>query len=753
MTDWLIRNRKRAFWGAILFNLALFAGISQLRIDFRFDDFFPRQDPEFKYYEAYQDLFYESQNYLVSIAFESPEEDIFDADFLSLVDSTFELIAAIEGVDSVAPGTRFQQLKRSGLGYSERPFLEWDSEEALLQSRKRIQRDSLFIGTFVGRSQKHICGFFYLEPELFDSPERDVVNRKIRSYVDETGLGNYVSGIPYIRTQYIDKLGAELLIFLSLSALLLVAALVFLYRAVWGVMVPLLVALGALGCTLGLMGLTGESLSILSNLLIPIMFVVSMSDVIHLMTKYQSISQAGAGRIEALRKTLSQIGLATFLTSLTTAIGFGALMVSRIGPIRTFGLYAALGVLLTFVVAIAILSFVLPRMRPDQFARTDAFANSPFWDRNLTRLDHFIRRRPGQIAITMGLVVVLSILLTFRIPFDNYLIQDMGPKDEAQIAMRFFEKEMYGMRSFELGIHAAEGYEVTDKEVLDQMAKIEDHLRQEGYFSPFFSPSSFVQQANYLFHFNRERHRKIPDSQEEIDELLNFASLNGGDPVIDQLMSEDRKRARMHARIPDIGTEAFHRMHEGMDAFIRTHCDTTVFSHHVTGHAFLTERNLTYLRDSLMLGLLIAFILVGGIMGLLFRSWKMLFVSMLPNIIPLVLTGGVMGLFGITLSTSTAIVFVISFGIAVDDTIHFLTRYRLERQQGQSVEDAITRTLLGTGKAMILTSIVLLGGFAILLASDFGGTFNTGFFTALTILFALFADLIFLPVLLRWLKA
>ena len=753
MTDWLIRNRKASFWGAVMLSLGLIAGISQLGIDFRFDGFFPKEDPEFYYYDDYQHLFYESQNYLVAVALESPSDDIFDADFLSLADSVFSQIAAIDGVDSSALATRFEQLRRRGLGYSSRPFLAWDSDEALERSRKRILSDSLFIGSFAGRSLKHLSGYFYLQPELFDSPERDIVNRKIYQYVADSGLDNYISGIPYIRTQYIDKLGAELILFLSLSAFLLLGALIALYRTTWGVMVPLLVALAALGCTLGLMGLTGEDLSILSNLLIPIMFVVSMSDVIHLMTKYQGIARQGVSRIEALRRTLRQIGLATFLTSLTTAIGFGALTISRIGPIRAFGLYAALGVLMTFVVSVAILSFALPRLRPEQFARPKSIANSAFWQKTLSRLNHFILHHPRKIALGMALIVGLSILMTFRIPFDNYLIQDMGDKDAAKIAMRFYEEEMYGMRSFELGIHAKEGYKVDDRIVLEQMAKIQDHLLQHSYFSPFFSPASFIEEANFLYHFNREKHRKIPDSQEEIDELLNFAELNGAGGVISQLMNDDRSRARVHARIPDIGTDAFHEMHVGLEDFIATECDTTVFSHHMTGHAFLTERNLTYLRDSLMFGLLIAFLLVGGIMGLLFRSWKMLFVSMLPNVIPLVLTGGVMGLFGIPLSTSTAIVFVISFGIAVDDTIHFLTRYRLERQQGYSVDDAITHTLLGTGKAMVLTSIVLLGGFVLLLFSSFGGTFNTGFFTALTIVFALLADLIFLPVLLRWVKA
>ncbi|MEL7339781.1 MAG: MMPL family transporter, partial [Bacteroidota bacterium] len=171
-----------------------------------------------------------------------------------------------------------------------------------------------------------------------------------------------------------------------------------------------------------------------------------------------------------------------------------------------------------------------------------------------------------------------------------------------------------------------------------------------------------------------------------------------------------------------------------------------------TGHAFLTEHNLKYIRSSLMGGLSIAFVIIGILMGLLFRSFRMLAISMLPNVIPLFLTGGVMGLFGISLTASTAIVFVISFGIAVDDTIHFLTRYRLERQLGNTVEDSIGKTIRGTGKAMVMTSLVLLGGFLILLASDFGGTFSVGLFTALTVVFALLSDFLLLPVLLRWVE-
>ncbi|MEZ4828030.1 MAG: MMPL family transporter [Bacteroidia bacterium] len=236
-----------------------------------------------------------------------------------------------------------------------------------------------------------------------------------------------------------------------------------------------------------------------------------------------------------------------------------------------------------------------------------------------------------------------------------------------------------------------------------------------------------VQQANYFYHNSSARYNRVPDTQEETDDLLAFTLSTEGE-LFDRVVSADTLSARISARGPDLGSDVFYALYSDLDSFVNTTCDTTIFSYRLTGHAYLTEHNLEHLRTSLMGGLGIAFVVIGVIMGLLFRSWKMLIISMIPNIVPLILTGGVMGLFGIHLTTSTALVFVIAFGIAVDDTIHFLTRYKLEISLGRPVDVAVRNTILGTGKAMILTSIVLLGGFMILLTSNFGGTFNTGAF-------------------------
>lgn len=745
-----IQHRTKILLIIGLLTMLFVGGITQLKFSFSFEGFFPKEDVEYQYYEAYRERFFEDQNYMIPIAVEAPEGNIFDREFLAFADSFFSKIETLPGIDSMSVATRVKEVRRRGLGLSSRPYLRYGTDAQLEASRKRVSKDSLFIGIYAGRSLKHICGYFYLDKAIFDSPERDHLSRNIDGVVEAFGVNAVISGIPYIRTQYIEKLSSELLLFMSLSALLLMLALVWLYRSFWGVALPLLTAFAALAWTLGLMGFTDEPLGILSNLLIPIIFVVSMSDVIHLMTKYQAMIEAGHGKYEALKMTLRQIGLATFLTSLTTSIGFGALMISRMEPIGAFGLYAAIGVLFTFVVAVGILTFSLPIMKPGRLMRKNALAQSAFWDQSMGWMHRLLLKRPLPIVLMWIGILALSIFYTSRIPLDNYLMEDMSPRDKVQRSMAFYDEEFYGMRAFEMAIHTKGDFQVTDREVLVEMAKIQDHLAQHQFFSPFFSAASFVQNANFVYHYNRPQHFALPDSQSAIDELLNLSRLNGGGPILDRIIGDDGQMGRISTRLPDIGTGAFQVLRKGLEDYIATECDTAVFSYHITGHAMLTERNLVYLRDSLLQGLLIAFIIVAVIMGLLFRSWKMLLISIVPNVVPLLLTGGVMGLFGISLSSSTSIVFVISFGIAVDDTIHFLTRFRLERDRGLSVDDAIRATMLGTGKAMILTSIVLLGGFVLLMASDFGGTFNTGFFTALTILFALLSDLLLLPLLLWW---
>ncbi|MEM6263267.1 MAG: MMPL family transporter [Bacteroidota bacterium] len=756
LIDLLLRHRKLLLGGVLVLSLVFAAFAAQLRINFSFDAFYPKDDPEYQYYDVYQEQFMETQNFMISIALKAPGDNIYDQEFLQQSDVLFGELAEVYGIDSSIIATTYPQIKRRGTGFSAKPYLRFGSPQEVEASQKRIAKDPGPIGTFISKNETYLCGYFFLNDTLFDTPRRDEVTREFDEILAETDLEFMISGIPYIRTQYVDKIGNELTLFLGISLLLIAGSLFAMYRNIWGTAVPMLVVMFSMIWTMGTMGMADQPINLMTNLLIPIIFVVGMSDVIHLITKYQFEIQQGKERMDALRVTLKEIGLATFLTSLTTSVGFASLLISKMPPIRSFGMFAASGVFFTYLVSIIAVPFALAMLSPKVFQRSNTLEGSPFWPRFLDKLYQFTRTKSKEIVVGTFVVFAGCFFMLRQVSLDTYLLEDIGHEDPIRTSMQFFEEEFFGLRPFEMGLHAQPGHIMTDREVLLEIEKIQNFL--ESYnpngtggslFSPFLSPVSFVKQANKLQHFGRAKHEHIPDTQEEIDELFALAELQAGEEVLSTFLSDDRQMSRLSSRLPDIGTDAFDSLQTALAAHMAVHGDTSLVTYRLTGHAYLTEHNLRYLRRSLMGGLMVAFIIIGAIMGVVFRSWRMLLISMLPNFIPLLLTGGVMGLFGITLSPSTAIVFVIAFGIAVDDTIHFLTRFRLEIHRGNGLETAIYNTLQGTGKAMILTSIVLLGGFVLLLLSDFGGTFNTGFFTGLTIVFALVSDLLLLPILLR----
>ncbi|RMG72759.1 MAG: hypothetical protein D6722_04860 [Bacteroidetes bacterium] len=750
MVDGILRYRTWLLAALGGLTLLMAAGIGRLEISFSFENFYSKDDPEYAYYEQYQALFTEEQNYMIYVAVRAPGATVFDSAFLAQADTLFAGLAALPGVDSAISPLAVPRLRRRGMGIQAQPYLRYDSPDALARARAQVTADSALLGAFITRDSAHLCGYLFIDPEIFDDQARDVLSRTVVRRLEASGLNHVISGIPYIRTAYVDTIADELLLFLSLAIMLIATVLFLTYRNLWGVLIPMAAVVVSLIWILGFMGGTGQTVNLISNMLIPIMFVVGTSDIIHLKTTYLHEVRKGNSRKEAMRITLREIGFALFLTSLTTAVGFGSLLVSRVPPIRDFGLYAAIGVMFTYLITVIILPNALLWRRDRGYLKGPSLENGQNWPRMMLRLYTLTRRYPRQVALAFAGALVACGLLIFRIPTDTYLIEDIGKEDPTRKAMEFFEAQSYGLRPFELGIHTrGDSVHIMDRAVLVEIDKIERWLAEQNRFSPFLSPAAVVREGNYLYHYNRERYRSIPEDQAQIDELLAFAQLNGGD-LLRRVVSPDGQIGRISSRLPDIGTDAFEELYRELDAYIATQCDTTLFTYRPTGHAYLTEHNLMYVRRSLLGGLAIAFVVVGFIMGFLFRSWKMLLISMVPNVIPLIFTGGIMGLFGITLTASTALVFVIAFGIAVDDTIHFLTRYRLELAKGRSVDTAIRNTLLGTGKAMLLTSFILMGGFIMLLASDFGGTYNTGLFTALTIVFALLADLLLLPVLVRW---
>ena len=753
----LLDNRNRFFLLLVVLTLGLGAGLLMIKVDFSFESFYPKDDPEFQYYTQYEKYFPNADNtILIALgngpAGATPQEEIFNRAFLTRADSLFRDLGTLPHVDSVVNPVQMVTIRRSGLGVKTKKVFDLESELLRENARKWVETDTFVSRAFVSEDSKFLAAYLQVDTTILDSSARDILTNSVIDKVEATGYEYVVSGVPTVRTQYVEKTTFELLFFTAISILILIAFLTFTYRSVWGVVIPLIGVIGALVWCMGTIGWAGKPMDLLSGLLPPILFVVGMADIIHLVTRYSQELRNGLPPLKAMKATLDEIGVAILLTSVTTAIGFLSLLVSRIPPIREFGFFIALGVLFAYVISIVLVPFFLLKIDPKKIIRSKGLSNFRVWDRMLSWIYLVTKRFPGRVALTFVGIIAFSIFGMSQISFNAFLLEDLRPSDPIRKSMDFFEENFYGFRQFEMAIEMKEGHKVTDLDVLQDLEKMENKLHTQSRFSPFISPVTLVKRTHLVYHSNREGYYRLPETQEKVDKLLDFVIIAGGAQALDLVMTEDRTYARLNARMGDVGTDSMAIVYADFDAFAAENIDSEKFEYRFTGMSFLTERNVQYLRDSLLFGLLLAFGLIGILMGFLFRSWKMVLIAMVPNLVPLLFTAGMMGILGIAMKSSTSIVFVIAFGIAVDDTIHFLSRLRVELTAGRDLQTAIRNTVTGTGKALLMTTLILLSGFLILLASDFGGTYIIGLFTGLTLVMALASDLFLMPVLIRWIK-
>ncbi|MCB9236221.1 MAG: MMPL family transporter [Bacteroidia bacterium] len=746
--EFFLKYKRLFLYAVIAVTVVMGYGLTLIGTDFSFDSFFPR-DEEFEFYEEFKKSFpSETNQYFIAI--ENDGKDVLDAKFLEEVDSLFQQFGRLKNVDTVFSPIHLPWLQRTPGGVKSENMVDYSSPEALELTRERLAADTAIAVNFFARNNTIICGMVSLKEELQDFPERDTLTWHLENVIYNLPHKGIVTGVPAIRTAFIVKINQESLLFISLSIVLTFIILILTYRSFWGVVVPMIGVLTTVAWTMGIMGLFDKKIDLMFMLLPTIMFVVATSALVHLVTKYIQELQTGKTRQEAIASTIRKIGAAILLTNVTTAIGFASLSISKIPPMRDFGIFSALGVMIAFFIAMVIGPNVLTSIPPERIANKKGVGNSKIWERMLAWINDFTENRRALVMIAFGVIIGISAVGMSLISFNTYLLEDMPRHDKVYTSLAYLEENFFGMSPLELAVVMKNGHKITDLEVLEELDQVEAYVRTQTKVSPFFSPGAILKNANRLNHFGRNKYYALPNKQEKVDEILSFAIASGGEKVLQAVMTKDYSLGRVSARINDLGTDNFHALNDSITHFARTHTDTTKFEIRMTGTAVLAEHNVLYFRQALFYGLLMAFIVVGSIMGFLFKSWKMLFVALIPNLIPVLFCAGMMGILGITLTTAASIIFVISFGIAVDDTIHFLSRFKQEIGGGATINRAIRNTMLGTGKALIITTVILTGGFVMLTLSNFGGVFVVGLFVCLTLSMGLLADIFLLPVLLRW---
>lgn len=723
-----------------LLTVLLALPLRHVRLDHDFERFFPVNDPELDRYLAHRERFGGDDDYLLIAAEHAPT--VFDSMFLGRFDALADTLSTLPDVRSMTALTNLEEPRITPVGVFRLPWLRWQADSLLKADSARVWADPLMREAHFAPDGRAMLMVLRAEPGL--SKERsDALMTAIQGAVDRSGLGTVrMGGRLHGQYWYIQKMQRELVLFFSISVTLLAIFLAIGFRTWWGVAVPIAVVGLSVLWQVGLMTTLGRPLTVLTMLLPTILFVVGMSDVVHILQRYIEALRSGQGKARALAITYYEVGLATFLTSLTTAIGFATLVTSGILPIREFGLFTGLGVFVAFGLAFTLLPALLLLVPTPIPTGEGATASTWFWP--LHGLLRGVLRHRRWIWAGSGLVVLICVPLMARLKVDNHLLEDWPEDDPQKQDYYWFEERFGGVRPFELEVESADG-DAWSLATLREMERVEAYARKEYGVATVMSPAVVVKAMNKAANGGGAEWFRLPESEADTRQLTRMARAALGRQALSALVDSTGRYARLTGRVRDEGGYVFRGRNAALDRFINEGGFRSKLAQ--TGMAFLIDRNNEKLSGQLLLGLSLAFALIAGIMAWVFRDARMTLVALVPNVIPLLMVAALMAASGIAIKVSTAIIFTIAFGIAVDDTIHLLGKLRIELLKGRSLPFAVKRSFLSSGKAVLITSIMLCSGFVSLVFSGFASVFYMGLLVSCTLAFALLADLLLLPLL------
>lgn len=720
---------------------------SQVAFDYDPKRFFPYNQPETDLYQEFLEDFGGDDNYLL-IGLER-SEGIFDSTFLMEVERLTAELEKLPGVQSIQSPTRLGYYIREPLfgTLTPLPYLHPEKPSQYANDSINVFSHPRLSGSFFSEDGKAVSIFIRQEKNPSDAQCNLLADTLPQILSPYSFDAFHTVGRCIGQTYYRRLMRHEVVIFVGASIILVALFLALLFRKMSRVLVPLTIVGLAVLWTVALMKLTGQPLDIISNVIPSILMVVGLSAVIHIIAKYEELLQRGVPADAALKQALRKVGSANVMTALTTAIGFMTLLTAGVTPIETFGLFATVGVVLAFGLTYALVPSVIPLLPSSQ--STVKSQQSDWLDQQL----HFLLRKliHGRrwILLFSALLMAVSLMGVRQLKVNSFLLEDLKQNNPLQQDFQFYEDRFAGARSFEMLLTLPnEGYldSLTFWQLLDSTHQF---LEEDYGVGQLVSPLTFLKTLNQAWEGGEVDAFRLPEGQRRLKQV--WSTLKKSDRLSDISAYRNGPVIRISGLMPDVGSQALKERNVHLAQWTKRHLPSE-YQYQLTGFADLMDLSNLIVSQNVFQGLLIALVLIGLLMGLLFRSLRMVLIALIPNILPLLMIGGLMGFFSIDLKFSTAIIFTIAFGIAVDDTIHFMNRLRWELWEGRSWAYAIKRAFLSTGRAIILTSLILAGGFMVLTLSDFLGTLFIGLLVSLTLVFAVVADLFLLPVLLWYLR-
>ena len=728
---------------------------SKIQLSYDFVRVLPATDPAFIDYENFKQKFGEDGNVMI-IGFQ--EKDLFQLDkFNGWYDLSNE-IKEIEGIqDVLSIASLFNIQRNDSLSkFDFKPIIaSRPKSQAELDSLKDIITSLPFYeGLAYNKETNATIMAITFDKKNLNSKNRLAIVKEIKekskTFAKANNIEMHYSGMPYIRTEFMNKVGSEMKLFLLLAVLVTAFILYAFFQSIPAVLFSLVVVLIGVVWALGTIDLFNYKITILSGLIPPLIIIIGIPNCIFLINKYHSELSRHGNKVKALSRMIQTIGLSLFLANITTAIGFGVFYFTNSSLLVEFGVVAAINVMVTYIITLIFIPIILSFL-PAPALKHTKHIDAKRVNKVLDFIDHLVHHRRKAIYITITVLVVVCLYGMTKINVIGYVVDDLPKKDPIYTDLRFFEEHFKGVLPFEVAIDTKKGGGVFADNA-NTLYKIKAFQKLMSEYPEFSKPLSIVEALKFSYQAYKGGHPKyyiLPGSL-ELKKLADYTStINGNENSLKPFLDSTKRFTRVSYQMADVGSVKIKQFVSEIQPKVDSIFDPKEYNVTLTGHSLVFLKSNDYLLKNLLESLLIEIILI-SIVGLaLFRSFRIIMLSKLPCLIPLIITAGIMGFFNINFKPSTILIYTIAFGIASDGTIYFLAKYRHElKNQNRTISEAVSITIKEIGLSMIYTAIILFCGFGIFAASSFGGTVALGILISITLLVSMCTNLVLLPAIL-----
>lgn len=729
---------------------------TKVELSYEFTNAIPTDNPKYKDYQAFRKQFGEDGNLMViGVQTDKFFTPAFFNDYAVLVHK-LEKVKAVENVLSV-PGainlvkdTTNDQLKVVRL-IGDQPITNGDS------IRDAFYNLPFYRGFLYNPDTKTYMMALRIDKQVLNSKNRTGVVKEIVEAGDAFGKAHNVemhySGLPLIRTMMASQVQQEMKLFLALSFILTAVILALFFRSISAVLASMLVVAVGVIWSVGTIVLLGYKITLLTALIPPLIVVIGIPNCVYLLNKYHSEYNKHQNKTKALLRMVDKMGIVTLFTNLTAAIGFGVFYFTKSALLKEFGLVAGINIMAVFVISLifipALFSFL-----PAPKGHHTSYLESRWMNNLLNTLTNWVFSHRIWIYVATLIICIFSVAGIMRLQSVGHIVDDLPKDDKVYKDLKFFEANFHGVMPLEVVIDTKRKNGAVSLPVLQKMDELVTYLKrfpEIGHSLSIIEGVKFARQAYY----------EGDSSSYGIPNMFDAAFIapylrSKGDKssmfnkLISAFMDSTKQKTRISVNMADVGSKRLPVLLDSIRPKTYQLFDSTKYKVTFTGTSIVFLEGSKFIINSLRDSLILAFIMIFGCMVVLFRSWRILLISMVINIVPLLITAGLMGWVGIPIKPSTVLVFSVALGITIDVTIRFLVNFKQELKHTDNIADTVRKTIRDTGLSIIYTSLILIAGFGVFALSQFDGTKSLGYLTSLTLLLAMVTNLTLQPALLLW---